>query len=299
MIHLAIAFDKNYLAPFYALVNSIFQNNKHEIFTIHLIVSGLNEEEKKQIQEYIKEHNSAVAYYDIDEETVRKFVLTSKFTPAAYYRLYFPLLMPLGIDRLVYLDTDTLVINKLAALYTAELDNYPVGAVYDNWVKTAPQLGITDEEAYFNSGVLVIDIKKWNQQKISEQSFTYLSNYPERIIYVDQDALNAVLKDNWKRLDDRFNFMYSMIPEGVSGKLLKELIKDKIVIHYTLERPWKLLCKNRLRSLYRYYLKTSPALRKKAVTDFQWSKLPALFRLRIKEFYYDRSGLQKFWKSVK
>lgn len=299
LIHLGIAFDQNYLAPFYALITSIFENNQQRQIVIHAIITGVSEEEKLKITNYAANHNCKVIFYTIDEALTSRFVLTGKWTAAVYYRLFFPLLVSADVERLLYLDTDTLVINDLGELFNSDLGDYPVGAVYDNWVKTSPQLEIFVEGDYFNSGVLLIDVPKWNLQRISEKTIEFLNNFPEKIKFVDQDALNGILKDNWKKLDIRFNFMYSLIPEGISKKELDRLIKDKVVIHFTLQRPWFLLCKNRLRDLYFNFLQKSPGRYRKSVIDFEMNKMPALLKLRAVEFYNDSPGLQKLWRKFK
>lgn len=299
-VHLAIAFDENYLSPFYALLTSIIKNKaEHTTIAIHAIVSGVSEFEKKKIEQHINQHNISIHFYAIDDKLVNKFVLTSKWTSAVYYRLYFPLIVPSSIKRLVYLDTDTLVLDDLTSIYSAELEHYPVGAVYDNWVKTAPHLGIYRDEEYFNSGVLVIDLEQWNRQQISEKAFAFLQDYPEKIKFVDQDALNAVLLDNWKKLDSRYNFMYSLIPEGLSRGELNQLIKDKVILHFTLQRPWFMLCKNRYRNLYFHYLRLSPAGDRPKIVDLRVNNIPQYIKLRLTELYFDHPGFQKIWRRIK
>jgi lipopolysaccharide biosynthesis glycosyltransferase len=299
-IHLGIAFDQNYLSPFYALLTSILENNSKNKIVIHAIITGVSEKEQEDIRTYIGKHNSSeIHYYHIDQEAVSKLVLVSKWTPAVYYRLFFPLIIPQDIERLLYIDTDTLVVNDLSELYSKKLDSYPVGAVYDNYVKTAPQLGIEQEGNYFNSGVLLIDLPKWREQQISEKTMRFLSENPEKIKFVDQDALNAVLKNNWKKLNWKYNTMYSVIPQDIRRDQLKDFLKDKVIIHFTLQRPWNVLCANRYRDLYYNYLMKSPAPNKARHTDLKTDKILPLLKLRLTEFYMDTPILQKVWRTIK
>lgn len=300
IIHLAIAFDQNYFSPFYALLTSIFKNKaERTAIAIHAIVSGVTDAEKNSIEQYVSRYSGAIYFYNIDEQVVNKFVLTSKWTSAVYFRLYFPLIVPSSVKRLLYLDTDTLVLGDLSDLYSIDLAHYPVGAVYDNWVKTAPHLSINGEEEYFNSGVLVIDLERWNKQQVSQKAFKFLQDYPEKIKFVDQDALNAVLSDNWKKLDSRYNFMYSLIPEGLSRGELNQLIKDKVILHFTLQRPWFMLCKNRYRNLYFHYLRLSPAGDRPKIVDLRVNNIPQYIKLRLTELYFDHPGFQKIWRRIK
>lgn len=298
-VHVGIAFDQNYLSPFYALVTSMFLNNKKHSFVIHAIVSGVSIHDKEKIDKFVEDYGGKIFYYEIDEKIVSQFIVVSKWTSAVYYRLYFPSLVPERVERLLYLDTDTLVLGDIENLYKDDLEHYPVGAVYDNYVKSSPELGIDVEGEYFNSGVLLMDVKRWREQKISEQAFHFLTQFPEKIKYVDQDALNAVLKKNWKHLSSQYNTMYSTIPDGMSSKELRKFIQQVTILHFTLQRPWNLLCRNRYRQLYFDYLEKSPLKNYKKYTDFNWAKIPRLIKIRMQEYYFDYPVLQRLWRNIK
>lgn len=298
-IHLAIAFDEKYVTPFYALLTSVFYHNKENRINIHAIATGISDQEKTAIANYVQQHKGEINYYTIDQNFVSRFVLTSNWTSAVYYRLFFPFLVPDTINRLLYIDTDTLVINSLRAFEKIDLQGFPVAAAYDNWVKVQPLIGIEEEGKYFNSGVLLINVPEWKKQKISEKAFNYLTEYPEKIKFVDQDALNAVLIDNWLKIDNRFNLIYSIIPPYLARRDFKKYLADKIILHFTLERPWHMLCQNRFRYLYYKYLKLSPRSKYPLYADFSFSKLNKFINIRVREVYFDNPALMHLWRKIK
>jgi lipopolysaccharide biosynthesis glycosyltransferase len=298
-LHLAIAFDRNYLIPFYALVTSVLHNNSKNHIVVHAIATGLSIKEKEDFHSYFTNNNATIHFYQVDEEFVKQFVITNEWTSAVYYRLFFPLLVSADVKRLLYLDTDILVLDDLTELYQWQLNDHPVAAVYDVYVKTAHQIGIRDENNYFNSGVLLIDVEQWKRQRISEKAFEYLSAFPERILFVDQDALNAVLIGNWEKLPFRFNTLYSYLPECMSRKEVKAFLNDKVIIHFTLERPWRMLCRTPLRFLYYQYLKMSPLKAKSKYADFALKDVPQFFKIRFIEFYHNMPFLKGVWQALK
>lgn len=298
-IHLGIAFDNNYSRHFYALFTSILKNNKANSIHVHAIITGVAAEEQKRIEKYAVENHASVSFYEIDEAYVQSFVLTSTWSSAVYYRLFFPLIVPEEVTRLLYLDTDMIVVGDLASLYAMSFDGYPLAAVYDNWVKTAPQLGICEEGNYFNSGMMLINIPEWKEQKISEKVFRYLEDHPGNIRFVDQCGLNAVLVNNWKKLDFRFNVLRSYIPENMSNDERAGFLKDKIIIHYTLDRPWKMLCRNPYRDLYYRYLHQSPFKLEKKYEDFSMDKVPGFLRIKLLEFYHNLTVVKQVWRRIK
>src|SRR5689334_7857161 len=240
-VHLAIAFDQNYSKFFYALGASIFDHHDRGSVVFHAIITGLSESEIERVKKFVYDAGQTIHFYPIDSAFVGRFVLNGKWTAAVYYRLFFAFLVPTDIERILYLDMDTIVARNLQGFYTIPMDGYPVAAVYDIYVRTQPLLGIKTEGEYFNSGVMLLDLNQWRLQQISEKAIDYLLRYPDHILFVDQCALNAVLKGNWKKLDLRYNLIYSWLPENLSKRASRLLMKDTYVVHYTLQRPWTML----------------------------------------------------------
>jgi lipopolysaccharide biosynthesis glycosyltransferase len=298
-IHIAVAFDQNYTSQFYALLASIFNSNKNILFHFHCVATGIDSKARRAAEQYALKKNCQLFFYEVDAKTVSNLLTKDAWTHAVYYRLFFPFLVPPGVSRLLYLDADTVVVGNLAELYFQPFAGFPVAAVYDNYVKKQPLVGIENEGCYFNSGVLLIDTELWKKQRVTERAIEYLEMYPDRILFVDQCALNAVLKDNWKILDYRFNVLYSYVPIGLSLTETKEFLRDKVVIHFTLERPWKFICKSRLRYLYHQFLSMSPLGKQRAYEDFNLSAVPQWFQIRLIEFYLDNRLLQFLWKFLK
>jgi lipopolysaccharide biosynthesis glycosyltransferase len=297
-IHLAIAFDQNYLQPFYALFSSIVRHHPDDIH-LHIIATGVEQKLLDRITSYGSDRNVAITFYKVDDPRLEDFVTRGTWTKAVYYRLYFPLLIDSSIQRIIYLDTDTLVVDRLDQLYHHPLAPYPIGAVHDNYVKVQPLIEINTPGDYFNSGMLLIDTEEWRTQKISERAIDYLIQFPERIKYVDQCALNAILVNNWMKLDVGFNLLSTFLPQDATYSEILKTLKKATVIHFTLERPWEMLCKNRLRSFYKQSLQSSTLYNGKTIVDFSFRKIPAWLRIRLVEYYADRNWLKDTWRFIK
>jgi len=299
MIHLALAFDENYQNPFLACATSILKNHKQTEVEFHLIATGVSLLRKKQIEDWLKKEGFNANFYDLTDSRINQLITCSTWTQAVYYRLYFPFLVDPTIERLLYLDSDTLILKNLTEFYTIDLQGYPVAAVYDNYVKTQPLIGIDSEGEYFNSGVLLMDLKKWRDQKISERTIEYLLNNPQNIRFVDQCGLNHTLKRNWLKLTSGFNLLYSYLPQTGSITEFSKIESNTTVIHFTLQRPWFMLCENRFRNLYKQNLEAGSLKNGPTVIDFSLDKIGTWMRIRIKEFYFDNALLQELWRMIK
>ena len=285
-IHLAVAFDQNYITPFFVLATSIFENNKGNSFCFHVISTGVNSEEKQEIERFVQVHQSSIEFYTISPEQTAGLVVPEHmyFTLAAYYRLFFPALVPAAIDKLLYLDTDIVVIGNLAELYQTDVAGFPVGAVAEVRVtKSRPDLGLYEEGNYFNSGVMLINIPEWKKQQITEKAIQFVHDFPEKIVFVDQDALNVVIRSNYVKLNTRFNVLPSDIPKCLPKNQYGTFLKGKVIMHYTLKhlKPWNKDCAHKFRYLYTGYLQKSPRMLKKKAERARLSTRMAITILRI------------------
>ena len=157
---------------------------------------------------------------------------------AAYLRLYFDQIFGAEVERLVYLDADTRVMTDLTPLLTVDLHGYPVGAVHDIYYYVTNRISdrrealfLDSDSPYLQSGVMVFDWKATLEQDILAKARDFIEQYPQRCIEApDQDALNAVLKNQWLPLDPRWNLHESYLMYANTHKAFIE--------HYTSSKPW-------------------------------------------------------------
>lgn len=250
LLHVAIAFDNNYLLPAYALLSSIFCNNPQHEFHFHCILVDISENEKLNLKNYIERyHVSKVQIYQLEKALFEHFPTLNRWNTSPYLKIFFPLLVDKSIDKLLFLDTDMIVVGNLNELYEIDLGEHPVGVVKDNYVKSNPFWELHLKDNYFNTGMLLINLPVWNTLRISQRAIEFATKYPDKIFYVDQDALNAVMEDRQLLLPEKYNLLYTYIPQSQSKKFYSQFIKDKVIIHFTLQKPWHLLCKNPYRYL--------------------------------------------------
>lgn len=295
-IHVALAFDQNFIVPFYVLITSIFHNNQQNKIVLHAIAAGVDNREREKITRFVQENQSQIFFYELDKANVDALVLPENvhFSAATYYRLFFPSLVPTEIKKLLYIDTDTVVVGNLAELYQVNVDSAPAAAALDAKISLRPDLGINTKGHYFNAGVMLINTELWKSQHILEKALQFLNDFPEKIEWADQDALNALLQNNIVQVSNRFNITFYDIPPYLTRKEFDAFIKDKVIIHYTTQnKPWMMTCTNRLRYIYHYYLKLSPFAAQQKYVDFKINK-PDIFKylkVRLKEFLIDNTTL--------
>jgi lipopolysaccharide biosynthesis glycosyltransferase len=131
------------------------------------------------------------------------------------------------IDRVVYLDCDLIVLRDITTLYDTDLLDLPLAACLDFWLTGAPPFAppiagwgvgewhkflrevvrLADCKAYFNSGVLVMDLKRFRNTDLIRAAEEFLEQTNYKTVFADQDALNHVINGGFVRLDSRWNVL--------------------------------------------------------------------------------------------
>jgi lipopolysaccharide biosynthesis glycosyltransferase len=113
--------------------------------------------------------------------------------------------------RALYLDTDIILRDDVAKLYSMDLGGNILGAVPDyNNKNFSEKLGLKQNFHYFNSGVLLIATRLWQSNRITEELIKINNSIGKDLGYVDQDAFNIVFSNfGYKNLGIRWNFPFN------------------------------------------------------------------------------------------
>ena len=132
---------------------------------------------------------------------------------ATYGRLVMHKLLPSDLDRVLYIDGDTLVDIDIAPLATVPLGGAILGAVVDigriligRREEAQQRLDLGSDGDYFNAGVLLIDWSRWRDAEVGERTLQALAETPQRFTQADQCALNYVCRGRWAKLDLVWNY---------------------------------------------------------------------------------------------
>ncbi|UOQ76173.1 glycosyltransferase family 8 protein [Hymenobacter sp. 5516J-16] len=279
IIHLGFCFDKGYLPPFYVLLASVFHHNRAHSIVIHAIATGITEADKDALVQYVEGNGGRIFFYVVEPSLVQDFVLPdhagSYFTETIFYRLFFAKLVPASVETIIYMDIDTIVVGDLGSLSSLDIGGHPLAAVADDWMPIRKELGITQEGQYFNSGVTLINIPKWNQKRVTERTTEVIMTYPERIKqFPDQDALNMVLLNDWYKLDVGYNLTGVHCPSTNDKTILEDYLRDKVIIHFSGPKPWNMLtdCNHVYRYKWFEYYEMSPVKSFIKYFDVKFSK---------------------------
>lgn len=185
--------------------------NKESPDPIHINIlygSNLSQENKERLTNSIKPYNVTLSFITFNNSSLKeldKLNLYKRYGKEAIYRIFIPNLFGDDVKKTLYLDCDMIVTQDITKLWRTNLDHYYLAAVLDPSAKRMQQKLALPLNNYFNSGVLLINHKKWRSKNITNKLMEFLKENSEKIVFPDQDALNAVLYDKVLILNDKWN----------------------------------------------------------------------------------------------
>ncbi len=273
-IVLVCAADDNYSMPLAATTRSVVASMQNpQNLSLYIIDGGISGANKERIIQNLQSQQVKITWIKARRSQFKNMQISSTVTIAAYYRLLIPAFLPNEIEKAIYIDSDVIVRSDIEALWNQDIgDNYLL-AVQDmgaplvsssRGLVNYQELGIPADSKYFNSGVLVFNLKKWRQNNTSLEVIKYLNDYKQYVRWFDQDGLNAILAGKWGELNARWNQMPYLFRFGswqespFSEEEYNNLLNHPYIIHYsTREKPWNDNCNHPQKELFYEYLDNS------------------------------------------
>jgi lipopolysaccharide biosynthesis glycosyltransferase len=269
-IHIVSCTDKNYLQHLGVLITSLFENKTCENNLVyHIFHTDLEEADQQLLKESVRKYKTILEFHNVGTfHSYDSIIRYGHVSKSALYRLSIGDILPVTIEKVLYLDCDIIVNGDLLELWNTRLENHQVAAVEDAPIFTRhEQLLMPKESRYFNSGVLLINLVKWRSNNTSLKVIDFLIKYPERRLYNDQDGLNSVLHSDWLRLPPVFNQQTALfyLPQKRLVYTRDEYLlarKHPVIIHYTgvviNTKPWHYIDSHPFKYLYYRYLRLTP-----------------------------------------
>lgn len=168
-----------------------------------------------------------------------------------FTRLFISRLLPVSCDRVLYLDSDTIVRHSLEPFYETSFDGNVV------------------------CGVMLVDLKAWRQSSVELKFRQIIKNFQGNVPYADQGILNLALRGKIKELRPRFNRtqIYTTLRFDELQKFRKpslcplkeeliDALKDPPIVHFTTlfctSRPWLQNARGTFFDDWKYYKRISP-----------------------------------------
>ncbi|MDE5077404.1 MAG: glycosyltransferase family 8 protein [Trichodesmium sp. St2_bin6] len=251
MMNLLFCFDQNYQQHFGVAITSVLLNNLSSHSDVHIITNFMEEKLKQKLDTLSKNYKCSFHFYIINNlEKISQLKVSDHVSNATYYRLIMAETLPKHIDKILYLDSDVVVISPLEELYNIDLENYFIAA--------SGFSGTLVKSKGFNSGVMVVNLEKWRNEQISTKVIDFATQNRNKLPYHDQSALNRVIKQNYLIIDRKWNFQVDLSPRKIQKADDNVALKNARIIHYVgSSKPWYFWISDQRKNIYELYLKKS------------------------------------------
>lgn len=265
--HLACSCDGAYLPHLATMLRTLADHNDARKITVHFLSAVTDDNALTKFSRYVQKLNFLLNIATVDRALFKDYPLHGHVTEASYYRLALPNVLPVEIERVLFLDCDMCINGDLSYLWELDLKDHFIAAVEspDDPEGDRQRLALSKEDLYFNAGMMVMDLQKLRRFDLLQQANDFLQNHRDRIRWWDQDVLNALLYDHALPLSYEWNYlpMHNNKASTANAK----------VVHFSgggWRKPWHYNCTNDYKSLYlqarartpyrRYRLEGAPSL---------------------------------------
>lgn len=234
--HILYTADHNYFPHMLTSIYSLAENNKDSHLTIHIIEDKFTKEDIEFLEQLdVLYGNIIIKMYPFNKlnSLMSEFDIPKwKGTTIANARLFANELIH-DVDQILYLDSDTIIVNSLDELFSKKIDT-PLAAAKEILIpphlhKLNNEYKKEDIKKYYNSGVLLFNYDLWYQEDCLDELYAVAQNYNKELIYPDQDLINLAFSN---KIED-LSLDYNIIP------LAKELEKHKLLARKFLnDRPF-------------------------------------------------------------
>lgn len=235
-INIGYGIDNNYARCCATSITSFCLNNPTKNFNFHIMAKDLSTTNKKQFEQLAQLYSINIYIYEINIDTLAKLPTQTHLPIATYFRFILPLILD-NVDKLFYIDADIICLQNADDLFSINLKDNIIGAVPDlPWMNTKRNKALNlQNHIYFNAGMLIINITKWNKFNTFEKVLQAIQLEPQKFRYLDQDALNLILTKHIEYIDKKFNCI----------DLNTINHQDIILLHFAAHpKPWNIAFHN-------------------------------------------------------
>lgn len=255
MINISFICDDGYVMPTVVAIVSVLENKLDDTnLCIYILADSLK---KENIEKFKSLENNSCKVIIKKVDSSRYKGLEKKYSNvsrSSLLKFSIPEVLS-DVDKVLYIDGDVIVRKDLSELFNIELKDYYAAVVSDGPKKTiagGKKHAYYGDPLYFNSGMMLLNTKKMREDELTRKLIDFRLN--EYNYFMDQDAFNRVLGKNVIHVSPKYDMMLHLVSfmnEDFSMDQLNEfynincyetvdeMLKDAVILHYTLSKPWK------------------------------------------------------------
>ncbi|MDO8802366.1 glycosyltransferase family 8 protein [Phenylobacterium sp.] len=244
MVHVAYCFDERYRQHFGAAITSLLSNSRGlgRDLCVHVVTDVADEGFVARIDAIRARFDASIEVHEVRPDlldSIGGLQANSSYvrhlSQSAYFRLLLPDILPAQVERVLYLDSDTIVLSDISELLEADIGAAAVAGVRD--LLESAFMDAFGYGGYINTGVLIMNLKAWRRDDIGRRCIAHAQQNPERVLYADQCCINAVLDGDVAFLDPKWNGFLRVATREQPEKAPAPGVR---ILHYVgADKPWQ------------------------------------------------------------
>ncbi|MDR0911693.1 MAG: glycosyltransferase family 8 protein [Methanobrevibacter sp.] len=278
----------NDYAPYVGIsLTSLLKNNlDFEYIYIYIIYDEISDVFKDKLNDCVKNYSAEIIFIKFPSVLEEKLLSVGKdniamekygkLTLVSYYRLFLSSLIDEKVDRIIYLDADTLVLDSLKNVWNIDLKDKSVAGVIDYFsfrpTKAFKLIKDLDENIdYINAGFMILDLNKWRKNNLEKEFLNILGLFDWGKYLLDQGMINYLFKGNFIVLNPKYNLYESLcvfkdylslleFDTLYDKDILLSAIKNPVVLHFPFDtdKPWVSKNSSLPNDIFKKYVDLSP-----------------------------------------
>ncbi|HUP75944.1 MAG TPA: glycosyltransferase family 8 protein [Acidimicrobiales bacterium] len=247
---IVLATDARFLAPISCVLAMIEEHSADA--PVVIMHDAVPEPDRRRATSHVPTLD--VTWTDVSSLLGQQLQTPQHFTRMSYARLLIARALP-SVDRAVYLDGDILIRRSIDPLFAVDLHGLPIGACRDLNAMTIAQgfpnfadWQLDGDAPYFNGGVLVLDLRLWREQRLTDEAVAIAEESSASLGWADQDVINIVVGNQCRRLDATWNLLHggwgrrahrSRIGGALPAAEIGAALRDPAIVHFAGSiKPW-------------------------------------------------------------
>lgn len=262
-MNILVTLNSGYVKPLCTMLKSIAYSNTQSNIDLYIVHSSLTLKDFQKINSVTVNTDITLHPIKVDDSLFEGAPTCKRISKETYYRIFASELLPKTLDRILYIDPDTVILNSLDDFYNTDFNgNVIIGAKHfdgaiDVWNRK--RLFMRKSKRYINAGIMLFNLELMREIFSKEKVFNIIKKEKHILFLADQDVINimydgliGLFDENIINLDER---CFARLADKMTfDKAIKYVRENTVIVHFNGKyKPWKDGYKGELDGLWHHF----------------------------------------------